>query len=119
MTSSPESQDLCALDVQSFPGLGIPAHAGLSDFAGEVSELPQLDPMTLRETIGDLVEDCVESRLYHMPGQMRMRLEKLLQQFRTDHLASSFVSLGHERASLMLRPAVPTFSPAMRSSHGS
>ena len=112
-----EPQNLGPVDVYRVTGLGIATHAGLADLAGEVSELPQLNPMALRQMIGDLVQDRIESRLHHVPGQMRMRLEKLLQQFRADHLASSFVLLGHERASLMLRLAVLTFSPTMRSGH--
>ena len=112
-----EPQNLRPVDVYRVTGLGIATHASLADLAGEVSELPQLDPVALRQTIGDLVQDRIKSRLNHVPGQMRMRLEQLLQQFRADHLASSFVSFGHERASLMLRLAVLTISPTMRSSH--
>lgn len=97
MTSGSKSQDLLALDVYGVTRPGIAAYPGTSDFAGEIAELPQLDPVALRQTIGDLVQDRVQSRFHHVPGQMRMGLKKLFQQFRTDH-CSSFVSTGHKQA---------------------
>lgn len=55
MTASPEPQDMLALHSDSLTGPRIASHAGLADPAGEIAELPQLDPVSLRQTIGDFV----------------------------------------------------------------
>lgn len=68
-----EMQDLPALHGHSLASCGISAHTGIADPAGESAELAQLHPMAFRETISDLVQDRVESRFHHVPGQMWMR----------------------------------------------
>jgi hypothetical protein len=117
MTAGPEPKDLLALHNDSLTGSGIAPHSRLANPAGEIAELPQIDPVALRQTVGNFVQDRVESCFHGMPGQMRMRLEQLLQQFRTDHLASFFALPGYELASLTRMPAVPTVSAPLRSSH--
>jgi hypothetical protein len=71
-------QNLLGLHEHRLTGPGIATHPGLSDSASEISELPQLDPVALRQAGGDLVEDGLESQFHHAPGQMRMRLDQLL-----------------------------------------
>lgn len=68
MTFGSEPQDLLALGVYNVSGLKIPAHAGLSDYAGEIAELAQLGPVAVRKTSGDRVQHRVESRFHHLPG---------------------------------------------------
>ena len=97
MTASPEPQDLFALHGDSLTGPGIAPHPSFTDPAAKVAELSQLDPMALRQTSGDRVQHRVESQFHCVPGQMRMRFEQPLKQFRTDHRASSFVLPGMNR----------------------
>ena len=67
-----------------FTGPGVATHSGSPDLAGEPSEPPDLDPMTLGKTIHDLIEHRVERSFHDHSRQMRVTLYKLPDQLRAD-----------------------------------
>lgn len=85
-----EPQDLLARYLHGFAGSGVPAHPGIPDLAGETAKAPELGPVALGETVGDLVQDRVNSGFHHRSGQMQVALSKFPDQFRADHEPISY-----------------------------
>src|SRR2546429_8159022 len=66
-----EERDPFLGDVHARPGLGVAALARVPVTDTEAPEPPQLDLVTLRQRVGDVVEDRVDDRLGFLLGQVR------------------------------------------------
>lgn len=62
--------------LYGLPGSRIATRARDPNFREKTAEPSELNPVTLTESLGDLVQDRVQGRFYDMRREMRMGLTK-------------------------------------------